>query len=135
LFLLFINDIDSGIVNKLLKFADDTKLVGIVSSESEVEQLRLDLKRLYDWLLNWQMLFNIGKCKSLHFGYRNVKNTYILVGDFVKVQDEEKDLGIVVTHTLKSNSQCAAAAAKSANKTLGMISCMFLNRDKEVMLR
>jgi len=54
LFLLFINDIDNGVVNKLLKFADDTKLVGIVSSESEVEQLRLDLKRLYDWSLDWQ---------------------------------------------------------------------------------
>jgi len=46
LFLLFINDIDCGVVNKLLKLADDTKLVGIVSSEAEVEQLRSDLQRL-----------------------------------------------------------------------------------------
>jgi len=129
LFLLFINDIDNGVVNKLLKFADDTKLVGIVSSESEVEQLRLDLKRLYDWSLDWQMLFIIGKCKSLHFGYSYAKSTYKLGGDIVKVEDEEKDLGIVVTRALKSSSQCAAAA-KSANKTLGMISRMFVNRDK-----
>jgi len=33
LFLLFINGIDSGVINKVLNFADDTKLVGIVSSE------------------------------------------------------------------------------------------------------
>ena len=76
------------------------------------------------------MLFNIGKCKSLHFGYSNAKSTYKLGGDIVKVEDEEKDLGIVVTRALKSSSQCAAAA-KSANKTLGMISRTFVNRDKK----
>ena len=43
----FINDIDKGIVSKLLKFADDTKLVGTVCTEVELEQLRTDLKRLY----------------------------------------------------------------------------------------
>jgi len=53
-FLIFISDIDSGVVNNLLKFADDTKLVGIVSSEYEVQQLRSDLQRLYDWSLDWE---------------------------------------------------------------------------------
>ena len=65
LFLIFINDIDKGIVSKLLKFADDTKLVGTVSSEVEIEQLRTDLKRLYSWSIDWQMLFNTD------FGYKN----------------------------------------------------------------
>ena len=85
----------------LLKFADDTKLVAIVFSESEVEQLRSDLKRLYDWSLDWQMLFNTEKCKSLNFGYRNAKSIYSLGGDIVKTEAEEKDLGIIVAQTLK----------------------------------
>ena len=50
------NDIDKGIVSKLLKFSDDTKLVGKVSSEDEIEQLRTDLSRLYSWSIDWQML-------------------------------------------------------------------------------
>ena len=58
LFLVYINDIDSGIVNRLFKFADDTQLVGTVYSEEEIEQFRLDIKRLYDWSVDWQMRFN-----------------------------------------------------------------------------
>ena len=62
-FLIFINDINKGIVNKLLKFADDTKLVGTASSKCEINNLHSDLKKLYDWSVDWQMLFNADKCK------------------------------------------------------------------------
>jgi len=55
LFLIFTNDTDKVIVNKLLKFADDTKLVGTVSSEYEINQLPSDLTQLYDWSVDWQM--------------------------------------------------------------------------------
>ena len=65
-FLIFINDIAKGIVNKLFKFADDTKLVGTVSSECEINQLCSDLKQLYDWSVDWQMLFNAdARCYTL----------------------------------------------------------------------
>jgi len=65
LFLIFINDINKGIVNKLLKFADDTKLVGTVSSECEINQVRLDLKQPYDWSVEWQVLFNVQGYKNM----------------------------------------------------------------------
>ena len=56
LFIVFINDIDNGIVSKLLKFADDAKLVGIVSSPLEVNELQLDLQKLYCWSVDWQIV-------------------------------------------------------------------------------
>jgi len=110
LFLIFINDIDNCIVNKLLKFVDDTKLVGTVSSECEINQLRLDLKQLCDRSIDWQMLFNTDKCKVLHFGYKNMSNIYSLGDEVINAENEEKDLGVIVSDTLIPSSQCIAAA-------------------------
>jgi len=61
--LVFINDRDKGVVNKLLKFSDDTKLIGI--NEIAIEQLRSDLQKLYNWSVDWHLMFNTDKCKSL----------------------------------------------------------------------
>ena len=46
LFILYINDIDEGIVSKINKFADDCKLGKSMRSQEDVEVLRKDLERL-----------------------------------------------------------------------------------------
>ena len=46
-----------------------------------------------------RLLFSTEKCKSLHFGYKNVKSIYSLGADIVKTEDEEKDLEIIVAQT------------------------------------
>jgi len=66
------------------------------------------------------MLLNADKCKVLHFGYKNMSNIYSLGDEVINAENEEKDLRVIVSDTLKSSSQCIAAA-KSANKILGMI--------------
>ena len=96
LFLIFTNDTDKVIVNKLLKFADDTKLVGTVSSECEINQLRSDLKQLhvYDWSVDWQM-FNADECKVLHFGYKNISNIYTLGNEVIKGKMKKRTRGLL----------------------------------------
>ena len=47
LFVIYINDIDSYVSSKIFKFADDTKIVGVVSSPEGVKQLKQDLIDLY----------------------------------------------------------------------------------------
>jgi len=63
---------------------------------------------------------NVDKCKVLHFGYKNMSNIYSLGNEVINAENEEKDLGVIVSDTLKPSSQCIAAA-KSANKTLGTV--------------
>ena len=46
LFITFVNDLDDVVISKLLKFADDVKLIGQVASERDVDSLRADLQLL-----------------------------------------------------------------------------------------
>ena len=55
--LIYINDLDVGIVSKLCKFADDTKLGGRVANALDADGLRADLKRIFQWSIDWQMSF------------------------------------------------------------------------------
>jgi len=46
LFLIFINDLDLGLLGSILKFADDTKIYGKVATPADRLQLQLDLNEL-----------------------------------------------------------------------------------------
>ena len=59
------------IISRLLKFADDTNVFANVENQDNVQQLRKDLNAIYQWSVDWQMLFNLDKCKVLHFGNNN----------------------------------------------------------------
>jgi ribonuclease P/MRP protein subunit RPP40 len=49
LFFIYINDIDNGIVNKVLKLADDTKLYRQVGTAEDIAKLKNDLEKLAGW--------------------------------------------------------------------------------------
>jgi len=78
LFIIFINDLDDGVVNKILKFADGTKIVSKVASEDQIIILQSDLHRMFNWLQDWQMLFNADKSKVMHFAFNNMEVDYML---------------------------------------------------------
>jgi len=118
--LIYINDIDFNIQNYLLKFADDTKLFGSVTSTGDQLLMQNDLNKLWSWSVDWQMLFNIDKCKVMHFGRKNTLFSYQLEGKCLEKVSEEKDFGIIISNDLKVSKQCTEAYAK-ANKMLGVI--------------
>ena len=63
---IYINDINIGIMNSILKFADDTKMYGRVGTDKGIDTLRKDLEAVNVWSEKWQMSFNVDKCKVMH---------------------------------------------------------------------
>jgi len=72
LFIIFIDDLDNN-RNVILKFADDTELCGPVKTCKDAKQIQEDLNCLVKWFEEWQMQFNVEKCKVMymHTGSRS----------------------------------------------------------------
>ena len=134
LFLIFINDMDCGITNQLLKFADDAKLFGKVQFELDNKSLQSDLQRLFDWAKEWQMEVNIEKCKVMHIGKSNKNFKYYMNNKELEMVQEEKDLGVLITADLKASSQCVQACNK-ANRVLGMMHRTMICKTKDILLK
>ena len=134
LFLIYINDIDDCVNSKLLKFADDTKVFRVIASPEDIISVHGDLVNLDKWSKDWLMLFNVDKCKIMHFGYNNLKTDYKMSDNSLDKVDMERDLGVIIQSNLKCNEQCANAV-KSANRTLGMIKRSFSYLDEDIVLQ
>ncbi|GAB0179922.1 mitochondrial enolase superfamily member 1 [Grus japonensis] len=68
LFDIFVSDMDNGIECTLSKFANDTKLCGVVDMQEGRDVIQRDHNRLERWACANRMKFNKAKCKVLHVG-------------------------------------------------------------------
>ena len=109
---------------------DDCKNARVVKDEADRKEFQDMLNRLEEWSNTWQMPFNLSKCHVAHFHQSNQQYQYTLCGEELKVVEVEKDLGVMVSHTLGVGAQVQRAAMK-ARQALGALNRAVTYRDKD----
>ena len=133
LFIIYINDLDNGVKSRLSKFADDAKLGGEVDSREGGDQIQESIDTCIDWAKDWQMEFNLNRCKVLGMGKNNANRDYRMQGVILECVTQEKDLGVVKYMGGKQAAQCQAAKGR-ANRALGCIQRGIIYKSKEVVV-
>ena len=133
LFIMFINDLPNSINSQVQIFADDTKLFRAIESIADNISLQKDLDKLLKWSSDWQLPFNISKCKTMHYGNNNPEFAYNMENFFLDTVDHEKDLGVTFDNKLRFTMHINNIIAK-ANSRLGIIRRNFTNLTPPVFL-
>ncbi|BHF64368.1 hypothetical protein SprV_0200737100 [Sparganum proliferum] len=117
LFLVYINDCVDDLGCSAILFADDVKLWRPIRSDADRYALQVSLNRLNSWSARWLLNFKVDKCVVLRLRTRRTSKEddsfqYVLGGQPLSNVVEQKDLGVLMTSSLKPSSQCQRAAKK-----------------------
>jgi len=80
LFVCYVYDMPDMITSFIYMYADDAKIMNCVSDEFDQTCLQSDLDTMTKCSREWQLTFNVNKCKVVHFGIRNRNCPYTMEG-------------------------------------------------------
>ena len=103
-----------------LHFLQTRQLFRAIQNLKDIDGIQKDITKLTEWSIRWQLMFNDGKCKVVHYGKNNPKHQYMIKGEPLNTDMEETDLGITFEEGFTFSKHVAKIAAK-ANSRLGLI--------------
>lgn len=101
LFLWSINDLPDELSSSTLAFlfADNTKLVHIIHSESDITNFQQDIDKVFNWSTKWWMMFSLDKCKAVRVTRKKspIQGTFNIGNHVVSQTNTQKDLMLLLT--------------------------------------
>ena len=95
-FILYTNDLPSNLQSPVCMFADDTKLLRVITSFNDNVELQSDLDSISEWCNLWKLNLNESKCSSLFFSLRSSTGPSFIIKDYrVNKASTHRDLGIM----------------------------------------
>ena len=105
-----------------------------MGTPTEIYEIQKDLDKLFDCTNEWQMLFNVDKCKCIHYGHNNPQHTYSIGGNDVVNDSKEKDLGVIINDSLSVSDQ-VSKVVNTANSVLGLIYRAYEDKSKQNIIK
>ena len=138
LFLILLGDIDEYAASSFVSsFADDTRVLGKISSVEDVEHLQTDLNAIYEWSLRNNMTFNSDKFELISYGtnqdIRAASEYKSDTGLAIEQKSTVKDLGVHLSEDCTFTSQIEQVA-QSAKLKCGWILRTFRTRARLPMI-
>ena len=114
LFQLFINDLPNGIESSVKLYADDVLILRSITTPNDHQTLQNDLTKLALWSANWQMPFNLTKCKLLTVTNSPHPSTYHYKLNDYTIQRVQsiKHLGLTISHNLSWSPHISKIVSK-----------------------
>jgi hypothetical protein len=136
LFIIYTNAMAmNGKTCKIIKYADDTIIVGLVDNNDETDY-RNAINYVKGWCLENYLELNITKTKELVFDFRrnqNPKHPVNIDGRDVDFENKYKYLGLILQDNLKWDSHIEYIT-KKANKRMYHVRCLRnLQVDNKIM--
>ena len=116
LFIVYVNDIQETVNHShCYLFADDAKLLKVINSTSDHNELQDDLSAISSWCKQWNLTLNSNKCSAVHFSPQSSQQsiTYSIGECAIPFLESQRDMGVVVSGTLSWNQQCDLVCSKA----------------------